>query len=212
MSVEEFCPLLFAVLLQFFEVCRCSIPLSSLKVPPQRFTLEQVWTWTGPLQRPVPFSFSDILDLLLSLGPLFCCTIRFHPSVSCQTDGLTPDSKLWSMEEFLVNSETVRRSDHVQAQIITPPSPCFTTGTWCFCIRTVFPLWQTWCCALWEDTFGLICPKDMVPKVLLFRCNFTNPGQVAIFRLREKRLPPGKYPSHFKTAPYFLTFVFFYQI
>lgn len=76
------------------------------------------------------------------LGQLFCCKFvavkimsscmsQFHPSFSCETDGLTFCTRtLWNTDELIDSMNEWWPGHEVakEAQIITPPPPCFTVG------------------------------------------------------------------------------------
>jgi len=73
---------------------------SSLKVPPQHFSQVEVWTLTGPLQH---------LDFFFLFQTFRCRFAHF----SCQTDGLTFDSKICAyIEEFIVKSIDALTNEH----------------------------------------------------------------------------------------------------
>jgi len=69
----------------------------------------------------------SVIDFLICLGSLSFSMNQFQQSFSCQTDGLTLDSRIfWYTEEFMVYSESARCTSPVsekQAQ----NNPPFTT-------------------------------------------------------------------------------------
>lgn len=76
------------------------------------------------------FLSHSVVDLLLSLS---CCMTEFQPSLSCQTDDLTFDSRI--LEELMIDSMTARCVGPVaakQAQNITSPTLCLQLiwGVW----------------------------------------------------------------------------------
>ena len=138
-------------------------PHSSLKVPPQHFIQVEVWTLTGPLQHLDSFLFHTFCCRSAAVfGIIVLLMSQFQPSFSCQTDGLTSDSrKLWYTEEFTVDSMTARCPGPVtaeQAQIISPPPPC--SILWVVC-PDMLCLVLVQCIMTKNHHFGLVCPKDI---------------------------------------------------
>ena len=90
---------------------------------------------------------------------------HFQPSFSCQTDGLTLDSRiLWNTGKFIV-AMTAKCPGPVitkQAQIINLSSQCLTAGMRCFCWYAGFGFFAK------HLHFGLFCPNNIVPGVLWF--------------------------------------------
>lgn len=104
----------------FIEVSRQLYMHSSLKVPDLDWVIACWFFFSHP-----------VVDLLLSLELLSCCTIQSQPSFSCCTGGLTFDSGiLCYTEKFMVDSIAGRPK---QAQIIIPPPPCLTADMKCLC-------------------------------------------------------------------------------
>ena len=114
----------FTTLFQFIEICGHLSMHSSRKVLSQHFNWVKSGLWLGHHETSILFFFShSVVDLLVCLGSLSCCTTQFWPSRSCWTDGITFNSRiLWYAEEFVVNSMTAKCPGLVaakQAQIIT---------------------------------------------------------------------------------------------
>ena len=92
----------------------------------------EVWTLT------VSFVLChSVVDLLLCLGSLSCCMIHFQSSFSCQTDGLTFDSRILCYTEEFVTSGCITSPNH------DLPPPCLTVGTRYLCWYDVFVFHQT---------------------------------------------------------------------
>ena len=66
--------------------------------------------------------------------PLAEIILLLQPSFSCQTDGLTFDSRILGYtEELMVTARCQGPVAVKQAQIISPPPPCLTVGMRCLC-------------------------------------------------------------------------------
>ena len=141
----------FPVLLQFIEVCRHLF----MHISPSLFV----------------FCVSHSEDFLQCFQSLSCCLTQFQVSYSCQTDGLTFDSRiLWQQRssQWLNNCKVSRSFGCKKAQIIVLTPPCFTVGMKSLCRYTVFVFLQIWYCALWHCSRSLVQHISCAATFLFF--------------------------------------------
>ena len=139
------------------------------------------------------FFSHSVIDLLVYLGSLFCCTIHFSLCFSCWTDVLT----------FFQN-ELVKRGIHRglndckayrSCGFKTDPnsSPCLSVG-----MRSFWALHtKTWHCELKPDKSTLVLSVQRTvfqTSCGSIRCHFVNLSHAAMFFFGERWLSPG-YPS-----------------
>ena len=122
-------------------------------------------TLTGPLQHLDSFLFQTFCCRSAAVfGIIVLLMSQFQPSFSCRTDGLTSDSRiLWYPEEFKVDCKILCLQNKPKSSALHHRNEVFVLIC-CVCFSPNVLL----CITTKHLHFGLVCPKDIVPKVLLF--------------------------------------------